>query len=174
MHQFLKKVEWLEETIIAYLLLAMVAISFVNVVLRRLFDSGLFWSLEAVLFMFLVFVMFGMSYAARKSLHVGIDIIVNLFDQKIKKYIAVVACIISCIYAFAIAYAAYGVFNKYYNIPALRRVFLEDIPVPVWFVYAFMSASFTYLLLTLLFCCYEIIMDKRDGITSAHEEDNDK
>lgn len=169
MQAFLKKCEWIEETIIAYTLVAMVVLSFVNVILRRLFNSGLFWSLETVLFLFLVFVLFGMSYTARKSLHIGIDIIVNLFGAQTKKHITLFACFIFSTYAFLIAFAAYGIFYKYYRIPALRKVQLEDIPVPIWFVYAFMVFCFCYLGLTLIYCSYEIIQNKRQSITSAHE-----
>ena len=53
----------IEETIIALLLAGMTIITFINVVLRYGYNTGLIWGLEAVTFLFAWLVLFGVSYA---------------------------------------------------------------------------------------------------------------
>ena len=163
---FLEKIE---ETIISYLLAGMVVLSFVNVILRRLFNSGLFWSLEAILFLFLVFVLFGMSYITRKSLHIGIDFCVDLLKPRSKKIITLLSVLLSIIYSISMVFASSVIYNKYYDHKYLSKVTLEDIPVPIWMVYLILMICFAYLSLTLIFSAYEIVIGKRQSITVAHE-----
>ena len=58
-----KIVHELEETFIALILGAMVVITFINVVLRYGFNTGLIWGFEAVTFLLAWLVLFGVSYA---------------------------------------------------------------------------------------------------------------
>ena len=168
-NKLLRVLEWLEETIIAYLLAAMVLLAFTNAVLRRLFNSGFFWSLEATLLLFLILVLFGMSYAARKSLHIGVDAIVNLFNDTTQKLVTLVATSLSIIYCLCMVSAAFTVFTKFYSNPFLRKVQLDDLPVPVYLIYLLLVVCFSYLCLTLLYMLLEVINNKRHAITSAHE-----
>ncbi|TMV67804.1 TRAP transporter small permease subunit, partial [Thioclava sp. BHET1] len=60
--QTAKRRRWIdiaEENAIAFLLAAMTIITFINVVLRYLFNTGLIWGLEAVLILFAWLVIFG-------------------------------------------------------------------------------------------------------------------
>ena len=164
-----KTLEWIEETLIAYLLGAMVALAFVNAVLRRIFNSGFFWSLETILLMFLILVLFGMAYAARKSLHIGVDAVVNLFDVQKRRIITLIAGLLSIVYAFCMVYASYSVFAKYYSNPFLQRVQLEDIPVPIYVVYFLLICFFAYFGFTLMYMTYQVWSYRRTSITSAHE-----
>ena len=50
--RFSRIVDEIEETFIAILLAAMVIITFINVVLRYGFNSGLIWGLELVTYLF--------------------------------------------------------------------------------------------------------------------------
>ena len=59
----------IEETAIAVLLGLMTLITFVNVVLRYGFNTGLIWGLEAVTFLFAWLVLFGLSYAVKVTAH---------------------------------------------------------------------------------------------------------
>ena len=63
----------IEETAIAVILGLMTVITFVNVVLRYGFNTGLIWGLEMVTFLFAWLVLFGMSYAVKVTAHLGVD-----------------------------------------------------------------------------------------------------
>ena len=62
-------IDELEETVIAVLLAAMVVVTFINVVLRYGFNTGLIWGLELVTFLFAWLILFGVSYAVKTSAH---------------------------------------------------------------------------------------------------------
>ena len=61
----------IEESAIALILAAMTILTFINVVLRYGFQTGLSWGLEAVSFLFAWLVLFGASYAVKVTAHLG-------------------------------------------------------------------------------------------------------
>lgn len=83
-----------EETAIALILGIMTIITFINVVLRYGFNTGIIWGLEMVTFLFAWLVLFGVSYAVKVTAHLGVDAVINLFDKGPRKVLAVlVGCI---------------------------------------------------------------------------------
>jgi C4-dicarboxylate transporter DctQ subunit len=68
-------VKELEETVIALLLGVMTLITFINVILRYGFNTGLIWGLEMVTFLFAWLVLFGASYAVKVTAHLGVDVV---------------------------------------------------------------------------------------------------
>ncbi|MFD2739813.1 TRAP transporter small permease [Sulfitobacter aestuarii] len=88
-----------EETAIAVILGLMTVITFINVVLRYGFNTGLIWGLEAVTFLFAWLVLFGVSYAVKVTAHLGVDAVINLFGHPIRKTLALLAGLICVIYA---------------------------------------------------------------------------
>ncbi|MEQ6204215.1 TRAP transporter small permease [Sulfitobacter sp. HNIBRBA2951] len=89
----------IEETAIAVILGLMTVITFINVVLRYGFNTGLIWGLEVVTFLFAWLVLFGMSYAVKVTAHLGVDAVVNLFSEGPRKILATIAGIVCVIYA---------------------------------------------------------------------------
>jgi len=89
----------IEETAIAVILGLMTVITFINVVLRYGFNTGLIWGLEVVTFLFAWLVLFGMSYAVKVTAHLGVDAVVNLFSDGPRKVLATIAGVICVIYA---------------------------------------------------------------------------
>lgn len=88
-----------EETAIALILGIMTIITFINVVLRYGFGTGIIWGLEAVTFLFAWLVLFGVSYAVKVTAHLGVDAVINLFDKGPRKVLAVLVGVICIIYA---------------------------------------------------------------------------
>ena len=88
-----------EETAIAVILGLMTLVTFINVVLRYGFNTGLIWGLEAVTFLFAWLVLFGMSYAVKITSHLGVDAVINLFSSRTKRFIALFAALICIVYA---------------------------------------------------------------------------
>ena len=92
-------VQEFEETAIALILGAMTIITFINVVLRYGFGTGLIWGLEVVTFLFAWLVLFGVSYAVKVTAHLGVDAVINLFDAGPRKILAMIAGVVCIIYA---------------------------------------------------------------------------
>ena len=70
-------IDSIEETSIAVCLGLMTAITFANVVARYALDSNILWALELTTFLFAWLVLMGMSYAVKKHVHIGVDVIIN-------------------------------------------------------------------------------------------------
>ena len=89
----------LEETAIAILLGLMTIITFINVVLRYGFNTGIIWGLEMTTFLFAWLVLFGVSYAVKTTAHLGVDAVINLFSGGTRKVLAIIAGLICVAYA---------------------------------------------------------------------------
>ena len=167
--RFLRLAEWVEETLIAYLLAAMTIVAFANVIVRRVFGGSLIWALELTLNLFLYLVLFGMAYVLRKGVHIGVDVIVNLFPRAAQRWINVVAGLISAGYAVAFAVTGYLVSAKFLSSSFLRTVGTDELDIPHWFTYGFLTFGFTYLAVTIFFATVEVLTGKRESITASHE-----
>ena len=88
-----------EESAIALILGIMTIITFINVVLRYGFNTGIIWGLEMVTFLFAWLVLFGVSYAVKVTAHLGVDAVINLFDKGPRKVLAVLVGCICIVYA---------------------------------------------------------------------------
>ena len=89
----------IEETAIALLLGLMTLLTFVNVVLRYGFNTGLIWGLEAVTFLFAWLVLFGVSYTVKVTAQLGVDAVINLFSPPVRRILALVAGAVCVLYA---------------------------------------------------------------------------
>jgi C4-dicarboxylate transporter DctQ subunit len=137
----------IEETAIALILGLMTVITFVNVVLRYGFNTGLIWGLEAVTFLFAWLVLFGMSYAVKVTAHLGVDAVVNLFGEGPRKILALMAGVICVIYAGLLLKGAWDYWAPFAGLDATTGRWFPtgfensrdqgwyeviDIPIPEW------------------------------------------
>jgi C4-dicarboxylate transporter DctQ subunit len=147
---FSRFVNELEETLIAALLGLMTVLTFVNVVLRYLFNSSLIWVLETVTFLFAWLVLLGVSYAVKTTANLGVDTVINLFSAPVRRTLALIAGAICVIYAFLLFKGAWDYWANFANLPQTTgRWFptgfeemrptsyrawygVEDIPFPEW------------------------------------------
>ncbi|KUF11573.1 TRAP transporter small permease [Pseudoponticoccus marisrubri] len=140
----------LEETVIALLLGAMTIITFVNVVLRYGFNTGLIWGLEATSFLFAWLVLFGVSYAVKKTANLGVDAVINIVAPGTRRVLGLIAAAVCLAYAFLLLKGAWDYWANFANLPKTTghwfptgfeemgrtsyRSWYEvvDIPMPEW------------------------------------------
>lgn len=96
-----------EETAIAIMLGAMTIITFVNVVMRYVFNASLIWGLELTLALFAWLVLFGMSYAVKVTAHLGVDAVINILPQRGRRILALIAAACCLVYAFLLLKGAW-------------------------------------------------------------------
>lgn len=89
----------LEETFIALLLGMMTLVTFVNVVLRYVFDTALIWGLELTLVLFAWLVLFGISYGFKITAHLGVDAILNIVSSPAKRVLVLISTVVCVVYA---------------------------------------------------------------------------
>ncbi len=93
-----KRARGFEENAIAVLLGLMVVVTFINVVLRYLFNASLIWGLEVTLILFAWLVIFGISYGVKKTIHLGVDALTAQLSSGPKRATALFAAVICLIY----------------------------------------------------------------------------
>jgi len=118
----------IEETAIAACLGIMTLITFANVITRYLFNSNILWALELTVFLFAWLVLMGASYAVKKHIHIGVDVVINMLSPSGRKIMAIMA-VTACL-AFSILLLI-GSWNYWYPF-ATEQAWLEteDIPMP--------------------------------------------
>ncbi len=142
-----RMVNELEETAIAILLGLMTLVTFVNVVLRYGFNTGLIWGLEATSFLFAWLVLFGVSYAVKVTAHLGVDAVIALFSEPVRRVLALFAGLVCILYAALIMKGAWDYWAPFAGLDATTgRWFptgfansrdqawyeVVDIPIPEW------------------------------------------
>ncbi|QFT60187.1 2,3-diketo-L-gulonate TRAP transporter small permease protein YiaM [Sulfitobacter sp. THAF37] len=88
-----------EETAIAVLLGLMTLVTFVNVVLRYVFNHALIWGLELTLVLFAWLVLFGISYCVKVTAHLGVDAVTSVLPTGPKRWLAILSGLICVFYA---------------------------------------------------------------------------
>ena len=139
-----------EETAIALILGVMTIITFLNVVLRYGFNTGVIWGLEFVSFLFAWLVLFGASYAVKTTSHLGVDAVTNLFGPKGRRVFALISGAVCIAFAFLLLKGAWDYWANFANLPQttgrwfptgleeMKRTSFRgwyeviDIPLPEW------------------------------------------
>ena len=120
-----------EENIIAFLLVAMTLLVFLDVVMRFGFGAGFLWSQELTLYLSAWFVMFGVSYGLKVGAHIGVDAVVKLLPTGIQRIASSIAVILCLVYCGLFIYGSWVYLDKMYRI----GIGMEDLKVPLWFVH---------------------------------------
>lgn len=114
---FSRFVNEFEESMIALILGAMTVITFINVILRYGFNTGIIWGLEMVSFLFAWLVLFGASYAVKTTSHLGVDAVTNLFSHDIRRKLALISGVICCVFAFLLLKGSWDYWANFANLP---------------------------------------------------------
>lgn len=180
-----------EEGLIAFFLGAMTLLTFINVVMRYLFNDNILWALELTVFMFAWMVLVGASYGVKKHFHIGVDVVINKAPPQVRKVLALLA--VACCLAFAILLLI-GSWNYWYPFATERAWYeTDDIPMPemfqflsVWFnegeLYEKIPRFLPYMalpigmgLLTFRFLqvAWLIVTNQQDRMIAGHEAEDD-
>ncbi len=112
-----KKRSSFEETVIALILGLMTVLTFVNVVLRYVFNSSLIWGLEVVLILFAWLVLFGVSYGVKVTAHLGVDALTNIMPTTARRVVALIAGALCIIYASLLLKGAWDYWAPFAELP---------------------------------------------------------
>ena len=91
MQKNMKKILQNFEVIISgVFLMITVSVVIINVILRYLFQGGLYWVEEVATTCFIWSVFIGAAAAYKYKMHIGIDIVTKLFKEKIREVISII------------------------------------------------------------------------------------
>ncbi|ANP77137.1 MULTISPECIES: TRAP transporter small permease [Vibrio] len=181
----------IEESLIAFFLGAMTLLTFANVVFRYAFNDNILWALELTVFMFAWMVLVGASYGVKKHFHIGVDVIINLAPEKLRKVYALIA-VTSCL-AFSILLLI-GSWNYWYPFATDRAWYeTDDIPMPEMLQFLadwlnegeryeklprfipYMALPIGMAMLTFRFAqvAYQVVTGKLDRMIAGHEAEEE-
>ncbi len=120
----------IEETLIAVILGFMTLITFINVLVRKLFSNdppyfiellkleniGL-WGGELTVFLFGWLCLLGASYAVKKNAHLGVDAVINIFARPKRRILALIAVAVCIVYASLLLKGAWDYWANFANLP---------------------------------------------------------
>lgn len=157
----------MEEAIIAFLLAAMTLVTFVQVVLRYVFNAGFVWALELTIFLFAWLVLFGMSYGVRVGAHIGVDLLVKKLSPTAAKTVGLISIALCMFYAAVLAYGGY----EDIELLLLIGIEAEDLPIPLWIPKIILPLGFVLLFIRFAQAGWGLLTGKDTGIHLANEVD---
>jgi C4-dicarboxylate transporter DctQ subunit len=150
-----RAVHAIEETMIALLLGLMVLVTFINVVLRYVFNDSLIWGLEVVLILFAWLVMFGVAYAFKITAHLGVDALTNVMAPGPRRIAAIVSALICVAYAVLLLKGAWDYWAPFAGLDATTgrwfptgfansrdQAWYETEQVPIPFLHGWLEQTF--------------------------------
>lgn len=179
--------DYAEETLIAGFLGAMTLLTFANVVFRYVLNSNILWALELTVFMFAWMVLVGASYGVKKHFHIGVDVVINIAPEGLKKTFALIS--VACCLFFSISLLI-GSWNYWLPFITDRAWYeTEDIPMPDilqflsdWFnegeryerlprfiPYAALPIGMTLMTYRFIQITWLILTNKADRMIASHE-----
>jgi C4-dicarboxylate transporter DctQ subunit len=143
----------------------MTLLTFVQVVLRYVFNSGLVWALEATTYLFGWLVLFGMSYGIRTGTHIGVDIFVQKLPPGPRRAVGLAAAALSMLFAVMLLIGSVVYFEKVRSI----GIEAEDIPIERWVLIIILPIGFLMLLIRLGEAAWHILRGGEAGLKLADE-----
>ncbi len=161
----MKWLDRLEEWIVTVMLVAMTVLTFTQVVLRYVFNSGFTWALELTTLFFAVMIFVGIAYGIRVGAHIGIDALVNKLPPGARRVTGIVVVLLCLLYAGIVLYGALVYVSK------MRTVGIEmqDLPIPVWMARSILPIGYALLTFRLLQVLWRIVSGQQQGFTLGDE-----
>uniref|UniRef100_UPI0040487161 TRAP transporter small permease n=1 Tax=Aliarcobacter sp. TaxID=2321116 RepID=UPI0040487161 len=138
-----KIVGFINQSIAVIGISAGVAIAFINVVARYVFDASLTWATELTIFLFIWSAFFGAAYCFKKDAHIAIDIVLAAVPSKIAKIMLLISHTVTLVFLLAISFFGY----QYLELVIELEEMSIDLGIPMWIPYlaipvAFLLASY--------------------------------
>lgn len=131
----------LEEGLMALFLAVMTALTFVQVVLRYVFNTGLIWSLEATTYTFAWLVLLGMAYGVRTRSHIAVDLVVGRLQGHALRVAGFLAVLICIAYALLMLYGGGVLVARLVELGNEAR----DLPIKRWILLIMLPGGFALL-----------------------------
>lgn len=147
------------------MLAAMTLVTFVQVVLRYVFNSGFTWALELTTIFFAVMIFVGISYGVRVGAHIGIDALVKLMPPAVRRAVSIFIVLLCLVYAGIILLGSWDYVGKMKDV----GIELEDLPIPLWIVRSIMPLGYVLLSVRFLQVLWALVTGKSTSLSLADE-----
>jgi C4-dicarboxylate transporter DctQ subunit len=147
----------------------MTLLTFTQVVLRYVFNSGWVWSLEATTYAFAALVLVGMSYGVRTKSHIAVDLVTRRLPPALKHIVALVAVALCLLYCGLMLYGSIIFVDRLATLGNYAR----DIPVAKWILTAVMPFGFALLSYRFLVAGWHVLTGKDDDMEYHEHGEHD-
>ena len=121
-----------------------------NVLMRYFLKRPLYWSEEAATGLFVWTVFIGSAYAYRKHAHLGVDILINILPEKIRKVVKVIMDLLELVTLIMLTRT-----SVQYVMNTMDKL-TNTLRVPSWYISGAVPIGFG---LSLIFCIYFLAKD---------------
>ena len=142
----LRALDRVEGFLTATLLAAMTLLTFLQVVLRYVFNSGLVWALETTVYLFGWLVLIGMAHGVRTGTHIAVDVVTKHLAPAAQKAVALLGAALVFVYVALMFTGGFTLVQRLYTLGNLAR----DIPLPRWILLSCLPLGFALLGLRLV------------------------
>jgi TRAP-type C4-dicarboxylate transport system permease small subunit len=112
----MKIIKWLddhiEEVFLVLFSVVMVAVIFLQVIMRYVFGSSLSWSEELARYSFIWLVYIGISYGVKKQRHIKVDLILLLFKDKGRIVFNIISNLLFLSFAIFVIFYGYDIASQ--------------------------------------------------------------
>lgn len=160
--------KWLdkfEELVVIVTLALMTLLTFTQVVMRYVFDSGWTWALETTSIFFALMIFVGISYGVRVGSHIGVDALVRLMPAGLRRWSSVLVVLLCLLYAGLVIYGSLVYVGKMKDV----GVELEDLPIPIWMVRSILTFGYCLLALRFVQVLWALLTGKSDSLHLGDE-----
>jgi C4-dicarboxylate transporter DctQ subunit len=157
LQRVLRAADRLEEAFMIAALAFMTLLTFLQVVLRYGFDTGLVWSLEATTYTFAWLVLIGMSYGVRTEAHIAVDLLTSRLTPSGARVFAAIALVCALAYCGLMIYGSSQFVDRLMTLGTDAR----DIPLPRWVLTGIMPLAFVLLALRLVQAARPVLWPRR-------------
>jgi C4-dicarboxylate transporter DctQ subunit len=158
-----KRIYQFEKWLVILLLAGIFVITFMQVVLRYIFNTGFAWVPEMAVFAFITATLVGTSTGTVSGVHVGVDVLVKKFPVRTHKFFMVFAHVCGiCLYAFT-SYVCFQ-FVMYFREMGQVSIVTE---IPIWTMIIYMPAAFAFTAFHHLEKIWKIFHEKEEKIQGA-------
>lgn len=126
----------IEQYFIAALLLIIAFVMFINVVLR-FFGTSIMWAEELARYAIVWITFVGASVCVYKGAHIGVDVIMNILSEKLRKILTIIIIIFSLVFSLVFTYYSFKITM---NVRGTNQV-SSTMGIPMYIVYAAMPTG---------------------------------
>lgn len=151
-----RAVRCLDKTIktgIVFMMIAIASLTFYQVVIRYGFNRSSSWSEEAIRFIFIWCSFLTIAMGVREKLHIGINIIVSLFSERLQKIVEIVGYIAIMLFSGNLVYYGWGV------VMSTRSQTSPALGIPMSWIYLSVPVMGAIIL---FYCIIEIMNTKNE------------
>jgi C4-dicarboxylate transporter, DctQ subunit len=161
----LKILDHLEEWIMSLMLVAMTFLAFMQVVRRYIFNTNFSWNLELTTVCFAVMIFVGISYGVRVGSHIGVDALVKLLPDNLRRASAILVVLLCLIYVGLVMYGATQYVYKMYEV----GIEFDDMPIERWQVLIVMPIGYVMVGFRFLQILWNLVSGKTTSLHLADE-----